>query len=193
MVLDFQGDVFSLFPSWIYFEWFEHENDDSIPWNRDDFSQLENQQVTFTLLETNIAPEKWWLEDHFYLGMGELLLLGRINRLKSSIETRPTKIGLKARPMAVTVTLRFRKTPEIDGKGWQRIAREKLLRNSWEDRVATQVLAFQISLSQITGGWGLERSCGQSADFQQANLRKIVLATTCLWCLPGEQWKNLVV
>ena len=49
---------------------------------------MENQQVTFTLLETNIAPEKWWLEDHFYFGMGQLVVLGRVNRLKSSIETR---------------------------------------------------------------------------------------------------------
>ena len=91
---------------------------------------MENQQVTFALLETNIAPEKWWSEDwvvvwnifyvhpylgkwsnltnifqmgwnhqpedHIYLfiffwGGGELLLLGMVNRLNSSIETRRQK------------------------------------------------------------------------------------------------------
>ena len=181
------------------FEWFEHENEDSNPSSWRLFS-MENQQVTFTLLEINIAPEKWWLEDHFYLGMGELLLLGRVNRLNSCIETRRKKRiegEASGSDSDFAVQKNSRDWRERMAENCHRKIVAKQLRR-YGSRVATQVFLLlrflggglryfsdfffftfiwgrflfwlicfrwvettnQILFSQITGGWGLERSCG---------------------------------
>ena len=72
---------------------------------------------------TNIFQRGWNHQLDIYLGMGELLLLGMVNRLNSSIETRRQKSdwrwGLWQWHWLCG------KTPEIDGKGWQRIATQK--------------------------------------------------------------------